>query len=183
MPDADPFNAPPPPLDYLSYAHPAPPRSSIPRVLGILGLIYGILGLIVRAFSLALTLSIHAKGVAYPYSRDVYRLDLAMNCTFLALGLLLIVGASGLLAYRGWGLKLTTLWAVASIPLLLLFLGLYLAVVAPTFRPAGTPSPAEIDAQRVGFYGGLIGVMLVRVAVPVAFLILLRRRPARDSVS
>ncbi len=181
MPDPDLQNAPPPPLDYAGYAGYAAPRSAIPRVLGILGVVYGALGLIVRVLSLSLALSVHSRGESF-YTPTLHALDLAMNGTFLALGLLLIAGSIGLIARRRWGLALTTIWAAASIPLLLLFAGLFLALVTPTFLPAAGATPAQLTAQRIGYYAGLIGVTLFRLATPAVFLILLRRRTAREAV-
>ena len=185
-PDASPYNRPPAtpsPVGYASGNYESA-RSAIPRVLGIIGVIYAVIGLLLRGLTLVATVALRDQNeAAGNYSSTQYAADLAMNGLFLLMALLLMVASIQLIRYKRIGATLGTMWATLSLLLLVVFSIVMLALMLPnvTVPPAQQGNISE-GAYKASFVGGLIIVNLIRCILPVVFLVLLRKRSAQDAL-
>ena len=178
-------------------------RSSGPKVLGILNLVGGFLGLFLSLIGIAILL---AGGVSIlggpnaandPLSPANIEAYMDANATGyrvaryggmavdLALTLLMIVSGFGLLNYRKWARGMANTYAVMSLVVKVAVLAYQFAVVIPTLIPyidqsvVNEPQPQR-DAKSIGAkggaYGGAFGPLIFAVYPIVVLSILMSKR-------
>lgn len=167
---------------------PSSQTPTIATVFGILNIIFGILGVCSGAAGFA-GFAFISSGVLDERMKAEANLQQFDDPVFFALlmiqvilGLVLsgtlIAGGIGLLKFRPWGRKLSNFYAVSSLILLLVGLGINIVyTIIPALSAANDPGarPEEIGGAVGGIIGGVFGSCIGTI-YPICLLIFMNRK-------
>ncbi len=160
-----------------------PVRSSVPKVMGILHIVFasfGILGSLSAFFTASIFKNIPLTG---NQDADVFVSAMEKMLTYtyidagvkIILGVLLLISGIKLLKYQASGLKLSNMWAYSRIIWAVIFAVIsYSATIEfQQAMVANSPGAASI-MKTAGTFGLIIGILILCI-YPVVSLILLNR--------
>lgn len=159
----------------LSYATPMPVRPGTPKVVGILGIVYASLGLLVGLFALINAASSEVRQMG------VQPWNFFSAAISLSLAVLLLSGSIALTKYRRSGQFIVTLWASVYILWDIIVVIVMLTYIMPRQiafiqAAAGPNGPAMMRGPLQGvMMGGIVMVALICLVYPTVALILLTR--------
>lgn len=136
----------------------APVRSAIPRVIGILMIIFGSLGALAGLISLLRNESydnVAGLGARFKALKQFHTLDNVSSIVGILLGVYELVAGGRAAQFRGSAPRMATWFAIANIVTTVLFLVLIYAWLLPAMR--GIPGGAALVGVGATF-GGIISV-------------------------
>lgn len=157
----------------------AQPRPVTPMVMGIIGIIYASIGIILGLIGLVSAVSPQTRMMG------MQAWSFASATIALALAVLLLVGGIMLVRYQRIGLNLVTSWAIAYIAW-----DIIVAIVTVTYVMPATLALLQTQMRSVGgwpnpimpsasFGGGVVGAAIFLMIFPTIALILLNRPGVR----
>lgn len=180
--------------EQVVHAPPAMP-SSIPKVFGIINIVYGALGMfsaVASVGALALMKSIIPEGQlkefdalmkAYEGIAHYAYIDVVIK---VVLGLVLIVAGIGLLRKRSWAAGTTIFWAVAR---MVIAIAMVFVMAAPVrvfqekvneIGPAGGPDMQKFQEMANGA-GNVMTIVMVSI-YPILCIIFLSKKRVKQSL-
>lgn len=176
-----------------------PQRSAIPKVFGILHIIYASIGGLVALFGLGAgailsaatdTIKTEAEKEGQDVSAFTEALDSMMTASMIQsafsilFAILLLVAGIQLVRYKKSGGKLSTIWAIARIVVAIPVS--FMAASAQTkFQDAIqdlNPEGAALDMSAFAGAGAVIGIILVSI-YPILTLIFVNQAKAKESLT
>lgn len=151
-----------------------PPRSAIPRVIGILMIIFGALGTLAGLVSLLRNESYHdvsQLGARFKALKHLYTLDNISSFVGILLGLYELFAGGRAVQYRSSAPRMATVFAIVNIATTVLFLVLIYAWLMPALR--GLPGATALAGFGATFWG------IISVAWSVVVLALMTRPAAK----
>ena len=149
-------------------------KSSIPKVLGILNIVFGAIGIFSSIGGLALNKMQQDMATLPPetlkYLKSQETTNFLNSLGGIILGALLLFAGLKLIKYRRQGVKLTNIWAILRI--LFAFVASYFAYGAMQDMPQ-ISGLGEVGGGLVA--GGIIFGLVISCAYPIICLILLKR--------
>ncbi|MCH7545702.1 MAG: hypothetical protein IID30_04785 [Planctomycetes bacterium] len=174
----------------------APRPSRWPAIIGTIALVFGILATLGGCVGLVMMPVMEAFMEAVPSQQNPALAGLSEwkqwtipgSMAGMALGVLLVVGGSGLLRRRGWGRRVCLGWAGLKMVLVIYMATIqYQIAIDQAEAMKNDPNFQALPAQFAGFMQsfGMIGVIISVIwgwALPVFLLVWLSRRKIRDDV-
>lgn len=192
-----PPSAPPvPPAPPVTPGAIAPRPSRWPAIIGTIALVFGILatlggcgGLVMMPFMEAIMESVpNQQNPGLAGLSDWKQWTIPGSILSMALGVLLVVGGSGLLRRRGWGRRVCLGWAGLKMVLVIFMATIqYQIAIDQAEAMKNDPNFQALPAQFAGFMQSfsMISVIISVIwgwALPVFLLVWLSRRKIRDDV-
>lgn len=174
----------------------APRPSRWPAIIGTIALVFGILATLGGCGGLVMMPFMEAIMEAAPNQQnpglaglsDWKQWTIPGSILSMALGVLLVVGGSGLLRRRGWGRRVCLGWAGLKMVLVIFMATIqYQMAIDQAEAMKNDPNFQALPAQFAGFIQsfGMISVIISVIlgwALPVFLLVWLSRRKIRDDV-
>lgn len=181
--------------------------SGIPKVFGILHLVFGGLGLLFGLFAVVSALfteqmqkmqfATYPDGVrermmeAMQPVYETQKWDLASSCFSLVLAVLMIVAGLKLVKYRRQGLKISNVYSLLSVLHKLAAVGIVIGVKAPAMKQVGEKleeiggTESAAMSTMIGPVAIIIGILtaVVMAIYPVLSYFLLNKGQSKDSLA